>query len=201
MITQHITMTNLKIDKSSCKYTAKLLHTAKNQESQANYNSAAAAKVQAETPNVALTGQNIQAETALKQMQYFVGTMEAQLKGSQDALTTSQEAEVRQRIDLMKNQINQIKAEILNRQSLTSINNLNLPRLRNEAAAEDSWWKQNVSPFNKDISTMSNSASGALDMVGKMRGFGRIYRDWETDRKSTRLNSSHSAKSRMPSSA
>ena len=29
----------------------------------------------------------------------------------------------------------------------------------------------------------------------------RIYRDWETDRKSTRLNSSHSAKSRMPSSA
>ena len=29
----------------------------------------------------------------------------------------------------------------------------------------------------------------------------QIYRDWETDRKSTRLNSSHSAKSRMPSSA
>ena len=29
----------------------------------------------------------------------------------------------------------------------------------------------------------------------------RQYRDWETDRKSTRLNSSHSAKSRMPSSA
>ena len=27
------------------------------------------------------------------------------------------------------------------------------------------------------------------------------YRDWETDRKSTRLNSSHSAKFRMPSSA
>ena len=30
---------------------------------------------------------------------------------------------------------------------------------------------------------------------------GGCYRDWETDRKSTRLNSSHSAKSRMPSSA
>ena len=30
---------------------------------------------------------------------------------------------------------------------------------------------------------------------------GGQYRDWETDRKSTRLNSSHSAKSRMPSSA
>ena len=31
--------------------------------------------------------------------------------------------------------------------------------------------------------------------------FIKPYRDWETDRKSTRLNSSHSAKSRMPSSA
>ena len=31
--------------------------------------------------------------------------------------------------------------------------------------------------------------------------YGAGYRDWETDRKSTRLNSSHSAKSRMPSSA
>ena len=29
----------------------------------------------------------------------------------------------------------------------------------------------------------------------------RWYRDWETDRKSTRLNSSHSGESRMPSSA
>ena len=30
---------------------------------------------------------------------------------------------------------------------------------------------------------------------------GRSYRDWETDRKSTRLNSSHRSLSRMPSSA
>ena len=28
-----------------------------------------------------------------------------------------------------------------------------------------------------------------------------VYRDWETDRKSTRLNSSHSGESRMPASA
>ena len=30
---------------------------------------------------------------------------------------------------------------------------------------------------------------------------GATYRDWETDRKSTRLNSSHSGEARMPSSA
>ena len=32
-------------------------------------------------------------------------------------------------------------------------------------------------------------------------GNDRLYRDWETDRKSTRLNSSHRSLSRMPSSA
>ena len=37
--------------------------------------------------------------------------------------------------------------------------------------------------------------------VGRPTNLESAYRDWETDRKSTRLNSSHSAKSRMPSSA
>ena len=40
---------------------------------------------------------------------------------------------------------------------------------------------------------LRRALSGAKDKL--------LYRDWETDRKSTRLNSSHSAKSRMPSSA
>ena len=39
-----------------------------------------------------------------------------------------------------------------------------------------------------------NGAKASHIEVGK-------YRDWETDRKSTRLNSSHSGESRMPSSA
>ena len=34
-----------------------------------------------------------------------------------------------------------------------------------------------------------------------IRDVGGVYRDWETDRKSTRLNSSHRSLSRMPSSA
>ena len=42
--------------------------------------------------------------------------------------------------------------------------------------------------------------------INRIRGIadkdsGTEYRDWETDRKSTRLNSSHSGESRMPSSA
>ena len=44
-----------------------------------------------------------------------------------------------------------------------------------------------------------NKARGILQ--GHWGNENRKYRDWETDRKSTRLNSSHSAKSRMPSSA
>ena len=42
---------------------------------------------------------------------------------------------------------------------------------------------------------------GAGFTVEGTNGIRKLYRDWETDRKSTRLNSSHSAKSRMPSSA
>ena len=38
-----------------------------------------------------------------------------------------------------------------------------------------------------------------LDKLGETKE--RRYRDWETDRKSTRLNSSHRSLSRMPSSA
>ena len=44
-------------------------------------------------------------------------------------------------------------------------------------------------------------------MIPRIHGVGylgvkhTVYRDWETDRKSTRLNSSHSGEARMPSSA
>ena len=45
-----------------------------------------------------------------------------------------------------------------------------------------------------------NSAGEMGQLMNEMDKIA-FYRDWETDRKSTRLNSSHSAKSRMPSSA
>ena len=46
--------------------------------------------------------------------------------------------------------------------------------------------------------TINKELERALDNAG---GTTPYYRDWETDRKSTRLNSSHSGESRMPSSA
>ena len=52
---------------------------------------------------------------------------------------------------------------------------------------------------NKGIYTLSPYKNNERE---KLNGISTLqYRDWETDRKSTRLNSSHSAKSRMPSSA
>ena len=55
------------------------------------------------------------------------------------------------------------------------------------------------------LSVMGGMSTGAVaGLLGGASILGIIatsYRDWETDRKSTRLNSSHSAKSRMPSSA
>ena len=44
--------------------------------------------------------------------------------------------------------------------------------------------------------------SASYEVLGNMSADEyRAYRDWETDRKSTRLNSSHITRSRMPSSA
>ena len=51
--------------------------------------------------------------------------------------------------------------------------------------------------FNKMIIKWSDYYKKYEDDIGWIKA---QYRDWE-DRKSTRLNSSHSAKSRMPSSA
>ena len=52
----------------------------------------------------------------------------------------------------------------------------------------------NAGVINSKLANMTgNTVKARLTTAG--------YRDWETDRKSTRLNSSHSAKSRMPSSA
>ena len=58
----------------------------------------------------------------------------------------------------------------------------------------------------REYNTVSKSGTGTsswiyLDHFPTNNKLLIAYRDWETDRKSTRLNSSHSAKSRMPSSA
>ena len=48
------------------------------------------------------------------------------------------------------------------------------------------------------VAFLQNILSGG---VAHIYAFYTPYRDWETDRKSTRLNSSHRSLSRMPSSA
>ena len=51
------------------------------------------------------------------------------------------------------------------------------------------------------ISLQSEQAPIVTDLVKSLGILETAYRDWETDRKSTRLNSSHEIPSRMPSSA
>ena len=52
----------------------------------------------------------------------------------------------------------------------------------------------------KDSGVMLNMAYQYAKENGNIN-YDTSYRDWETDRKSTRLNSSHRSLSRMPSSA
>ena len=58
----------------------------------------------------------------------------------------------------------------------------------------------NNSKLLNRLISIDPTANMEKDVAGKYTKW-LMYRDWETDRKSTRLNSSHSAKSRMPSSA
>ena len=54
------------------------------------------------------------------------------------------------------------------------------------------------------VDTPARAGMGAVDAAyaaGWCDACTGKYRDWETDRKSTRLNSSHRSLSRMPSSA
>ena len=73
-------------------------------------------------------------------------------------------------------------------------------------------WLNGVQPRTKCMNSINEFYYSIVDKkrkakTGSKNTFCQInpldnnYRDWETDRKSTRLNSSHSAKSRMPSSA
>ena len=65
-------------------------------------------------------------------------------------------------------------------------------------------FKKSKDVFLSPIGTLlENDLSNAWAVVNHNSSsiVGPVYRDWETDRKSTRLNSSHSGESRMPSSA
>ena len=55
----------------------------------------------------------------------------------------------------------------------------------------------NVNPYASYTTTEMPTYTGS----SRATGTASMYRDWETDRKSTRLNSSHEIPSRMPSSA
>ena len=77
-----------------------------------------------------------------------------------------------------------------------------------EKAAQTQTAQRTFRKASREQVSMKKDMKGVVE--GTFRGFvtkeikdktNRGYRDWETDRKSTRLNSSHSAKSRMPSSA
>ena len=70
----------------------------------------------------------------------------------------------------------------------------------NKLISEDG--KYSVETFNTYMKAMAEIILYAYQSEkGALEDIANSYRDWETDRKSTRLNSSHSAKSRMPSSA
>ena len=74
-------------------------------------------------------------------------------------------------------------------------NNIRSPKLRVIGSTGE-----NLGILTKEEALVKAKASN-LDLIEVSPQADRAYRDWETDRKSTRLNSSHEIPSRMPSSA
>ena len=60
---------------------------------------------------------------------------------------------------------------------------------------------EKLNKAQEELDKLEKELPTAQECTRKEKHQTEEYRDWETDRKSTRLNSSHSAKSRMPSSA
>ena len=56
-------------------------------------------------------------------------------------------------------------------------------------------------PIIVNLDVMMARRKISLNELSEKVDITATYRDWETDRKSTRLNSSHITRSRMPSSA
>ena len=88
----------------------------------------------------------------------------------------------------------QEQVELMTEMIMYSIESLRNPKKRLKKA------EQQAANVGIDILN-SITIDYSFSMVDEEHFFPATYRDWETDRKSTRLNSSHSAKSRMPSSA
>ena len=61
--------------------------------------------------------------------------------------------------------------------------------------------KDAVAEVAKNISALHGKFDQYNNFNQRLFNYDASYRDWETDRKSTRLNSSHEIPSRMPSSA
>ena len=97
-----------------------------------------------------------------------------------------------------QNKMNQIITEIANKPSITNNNNNNHNHTSNNQFNMNMFLNETC----KDAMNMSEFIENLTVTVEDMEMTGtHLYRDWETDRKSTRLNSSHSRASRMPSSA
>ena len=73
-------------------------------------------------------------------------------------------------------------------------------KFRNQLLAESGKKEEEIEGVNLEIEEREVSENGPFVLIRNKKNKW-AYRDWETDRKSTRLNSSHEIPSRMPSSA
>ena len=90
-------------------------------------------------------------------------------------------------------QLAKLQSEIDVNKSVANINNKNAEKAEADTKTTND---------SREIFVENLRQAGIENWLrNEIEGYKRRYRDWETDRKSTRLNSSHRSLSRMPSSA
>lgn len=116
--------------------------------------------------------QNIKLDTdqkaqLIKQSEQQVENLKAQYKltneqaaqiGFQVVKTIEETANIRVEMDRIKADIGRIKADTGNKLVDTVLKNLEVPLRKNEANAQDSWWKRNVAPYLGDVGKVTGSA-------------------------------------------
>ena len=135
------------------------------------------------------------------------------------AMIAQQEQQYQAEIQMQADNIQQLTVELQNQQILISNLTAEANSLKQDSAKEmiKTQSQERISSEDNLVKIISELLKNGLpitspqvsDLIQMLYGVridtvqnaAQPYRDWETDRKSTRLNSSHSAKSRMPSSA
>lgn len=128
-------------------------------------NAATVPKLEADTQTSGASADELRSRSWLQGQQGRLVLEQAWNESEKIKLTKQEQELMVQTIKNSKSQGDLINANTGNVRVDTVLKNLEVPRARNEAEAEKSWFKKEVSPYTKDIGTITHSAANVGRMI------------------------------------